>query len=287
MSTNFDVCKIRAQSEFDTIESNPSLKRYFYDCILAHFSNTVARPLVLTLDGCKHYCSNGPETNNTEKALIILATWILPGIGLISQLPFESMSVGKVKNFWALVAWIGTPASCLTAFLFNMHATKKAADNSPDRDGLVIDCYYVLSCLNQYEYYPLKHDRMDDNTESLQGPQLAPENAANGPAVPLIEMNGTTPRTYRSQLLKPFERTLALTYGLLRPSIQSDGEFQVASAATLSQLAHQLRMLRRCAVWTLVASAAWFVIASGISVGTAFGNLEITQRLIVLPWDCY
>ena len=69
---------------------------------------------------------------------------------------------------------------------------------------------------------------------------------------------------------------MALVYGLLRPKMIRQREFDKykhASDAILRQLAHQLRMLRRRAVWPLVASSIWFAIASAISIEVAFGDL--------------
>lgn len=318
-SADFDQCKRNAQSDRNAAESNTELAKYFYYGPLAHFSNKTSRPLVLTLEGCQHYCGNHPKINNLETALITLATWILPFVGLISQLPFESMHVGKAQNFWAFVAWIGTPASCLTATLFNLHATKMAADMSPDRDRtVVVDYYYVLSCLNQYEYFPLDEDgEEDDDIEpENHGRRSSSLHYKRGPTNPIRisseHQNGGITATgarlnnglidiqkiieddlagnfNRHRRLDVSKRTRALIYGLLRPHINEDDQsrdlFHLSSSnssinpywhttsVTISQLAHQLRMLRRRAVWPFVASSIWFAISSGISIGVAFGNL--------------
>ena len=155
LAEDFSVCKSAAQEDQNT--ANATLSQFFYDGPLTHFSGKTERPFALTLDGCKHYCGNSPRLNDIETALIILTTWILPAISLISQLPFESLSVDLHKNFFALMGWLGAPASCLTAILFNLHATKLAADRSIKK-LLMNDCCYVLSCLNQYEYYPLSQN---------------------------------------------------------------------------------------------------------------------------------
>ena len=77
-------------------------------------------PLSLTIEGCLEVCGRGSDPRNAREAFAILTTWVLPAIGLLAQLPYESLSQKKRKNAEAFVNWVGAPASALTASMYSI-----------------------------------------------------------------------------------------------------------------------------------------------------------------------
>jgi len=222
--------------------------------------NHTKRLIAVTVSGCKAKCGNGPDLNDVNQAFQIFATWVLPVIALIAQLPYESLSERKRKNMWALAAWLGSPAATLAATLWNLHIIKccaKASSRAP-RDGPDYkDVYYVLSCLNQYEY-PL-NGHLDPNAEEVPDP------------------NVEKPPEYMKYTVKRMrDRDKALFYGLCRPlraDLPMNDRTRAESLWMIHELAFQLRMSRRRAVWPLSLSIIWFYVAFIISVVVAFKDL--------------
>ena len=89
------------------------------------------------------------------------------------------------------------------------------------------------------------------------------------------------------------ERDRALLYGLLRPMTSvSNGESVGASSdveklrALLANLAFQLRVLRRRAVWPLVLTVVWYIFSIGASF-TYFGDRSYAHSLafaLLISW---
>lgn len=78
------------------------------------------RPLTLTQSGCETVCGRGPQLNTVADGFQILTTWVLPIVSLLSQLPYESSSGGRIKNLEAFGNWIGAPAAALTTTIWNI-----------------------------------------------------------------------------------------------------------------------------------------------------------------------
>ncbi|KAL9000535.1 MAG: hypothetical protein Q9169_000828 [Polycauliona sp. 2 TL-2023] len=55
-------------------------------------SSNPPHPLITT-DGCKHFCGSGTEYYSWQESSKTITTWVLPVLGLLVQLPFESNAV--------------------------------------------------------------------------------------------------------------------------------------------------------------------------------------------------
>lgn len=86
----------------------------------------------------------------------MVATWIFP-LAIAFSLPYESLHRSKFKRTAAAVLnWLGSPQTALTATIFNTLQIREAHRRSRDRnnDKTWNDLYYVISCLNQFDIPP-------------------------------------------------------------------------------------------------------------------------------------
>jgi len=209
----------------------------------------------------------------------IVANWIIPILALLAALPYDSLHrrndgahwyQGRVmRTIGALLNWIGSPQTALTATLFNIHQIRKcfhATEASgegiagcTDLQPLKKDAYYVLCCIGQFK---------------------------------LLEVD--------KEFLK------VLTYGLFMPicdvTVGEGGDAGgIADKAVqrrakewtselLQVMAFQLRMLRRRGVYPTFISVFLFFIAYAISIALAFadvGERTTTHSLafgILISW---
>ena len=112
--------------------------------------------LLLTLSGCLNLCSGGnndAQLPEPVSALSMVATWIFP-LAIVLSLPYESLHRFKIRRTAAAVLnWLGSPQTALTATIFNFRQIREAYRKSKEqnRDTIWIDIYYVITCLNQFE----------------------------------------------------------------------------------------------------------------------------------------
>lgn len=248
LAANFDACKAKVEDMLaDPSRNHSAFDVLYHGKVRGLKSNNDPPGIMLTLRGCREVCGSSSDPNDVLKAFQILTTWVLPAVALLSQLPYESLSGKKWKNLEALFNWVGSPASALTTTIFNIHMIRKARHTAGQRLEKK-NAYYVLSCMNQYEY---RHDGGDKDFD--------------------------------------LKRDKALLYGLLRP-IAEDREgnpLEEANAygimetprdivrlqALLDNLAFQLRLQRRKAVWPLAINIMWFLLAFIFSIVQAFADL--------------
>lgn len=202
---------------------------------------------------CKILCNNRIGFRDVWDSFNILTTWILPLLALLSCLPYESAKDGKWrKSFLSVVNWIGSPQTALTSTLFNIHMTYRCLRRSENIDAgrQYRAAYYVLSCLNQYEY-------------------------------PTLYINGVVSHELQDR------RNQVLLFGLFRPLSGSRSSSTRASTTSplspidqkeltgdlLLELAYQLRVLRRRGVYPILITVVWFLLAFCLSLVFAFGNL--------------
>lgn len=281
---NFDVCKTRAEKIWNGTGyfgfSATDVERFLYRGEVTgmdHFFNrsefitlttegahtTPIIPLLssakyhLTTEttGCKAICNDPTDwywDQNPTLSLGIISNWVLPILGLLVMLPYDSLHRRNARAPWyhgrvartlgALLNWLGSPQTALTATLFNIHQIRKcyletnpagvAADSN--QQPAKKDAYYVLSALGQFRF------RDPD---------------------------------------RPDERLLgALVYGLFRPVMEGTREEDAAEARVkakelLQEMAFQLRMLRRRGVYPALVSIVVFFVAYAVSLVLAFGGL--------------
>jgi hypothetical protein len=88
--------------------------------------------------GCKVICEDPIDwywKTDTSLTLGIISNWILPIIALLAALPYDSLHKRNAGapwyegKFWrtvgALLNWLGSPQTALTATLFNIHQIRK------------------------------------------------------------------------------------------------------------------------------------------------------------------
>lgn len=209
----------------------------YHGSLFGFKGDTSQRPLTLTLQGCSTICGADADLLSVMDAFQILTTWVLPAVALLSQLPYKSLGNRKRRNLEAFLNWFGGPAATLSTTLHNIFLIQRCSSLShssiwPDLHIHATDAYYVLSCINQYEF---------------------PTYGRNWDA-----------------------RNLAVLQGTLWPLLQQDpllADKREQLRKMTSNLAFQLRMQRRKAVWPLAVSIIWFLIAFVISIVTAFAEL--------------
>ncbi|KAF3902626.1 hypothetical protein ABW21_db0209603 [Orbilia brochopaga] len=95
-----------------------------------HITNYYGSPeadvqlVAITYNGCLRVCGN-TWRNDAQTTLDLLLDWILPAIGLISNMPWES-NRNSVTLVW-LVRWVGSPIAALTFCLWDVRIASKCA----------------------------------------------------------------------------------------------------------------------------------------------------------------
>ena len=124
------------------------------------------------------------------------------------------------------------------------------------------NAFYALSCLNQF-------DGLDKRTLTQTAEDRQPTSCLN-------QSDGLDTRigTQTTENIEPTRRLQVLIYGLFRPLSAHHADPDVRhSRQLLSDLAYQLRMLRRKNVIPTLASLGTFLIAFIFSIVLAFAEL--------------
>jgi hypothetical protein len=211
--------------------------------------------------GCRAICGSQTQLAEPAGALSLTATWVFP-LAIIFSLPYKAHRDHKVQNtLKAVLNWLGSAPTALTAILWNVGQIRRCRRRAAGHDDVIRDAFYVLSCFNQFD---------------LDTPY--------------------TPHGGGEDVEEGIDRTLVfktLIYGLFRPRafVSSEIRQQLAtrrpadfadhdpldvllSRDLLTELAFQLRMLRRKMVIPVLASLAVFLVAFVFSVVLAFGDLD-------------
>jgi len=246
---DFNQCKSHVLALLDGTATNTSSFDIVYHGQLRGINPSRRNnSLALTSRGCVEACGTSPDLWDAFTIFQILTTWVLPSVSLLAQLPWESLSVHKRKNFEAFLNWVGSPAASLTTTIFNIHMIAKCKDISKSKPELT-DTLYILSCINQYEY----PGRRQSRPARLEGLDVGRRNAA------LLQ------GIYRKFMLEAEARTRVLERDEIDLLVRLDG--------LTATLAFHLRILRRRAVWPLAFNIIWFGVALVISIVTAFADL--------------
>ncbi|EPS36372.1 hypothetical protein H072_10090 [Dactylellina haptotyla CBS 200.50] len=132
-----------------------------------------AQLVAITYTGCVKVCGNHWK-NDTQTTLDLLLDWILPALGLITQMPWES-NRNSVTGIW-LARWIGSPIAALTFCLWDVkiagrcsklvnlstkyryrayHSEVLRAETEAQEErvafGEARDKFYILLVMNQFE----------------------------------------------------------------------------------------------------------------------------------------
>lgn len=218
-------------------------------------------------------------TSDITATLGIVSNWILPFLALLAALPYDSFHRRNDRAYWyqgrvartigALLIWIGSPTTALTATLFNIHQLRKCFHateasgegiaGSTTLQPLKRDAYYVLFCLGQFKLSKMDRKFLETLTYGLFMPMcdvtVGECGHAGGAADEAIQ-----------------ERTTKWTRELLQ------------------QMAFQLRMLRRRGLYPTLVTVFLFFIAYAISIVQAFadvGERTTTHSLafgILISW---
>jgi hypothetical protein len=200
----------------------------------------------LNRTGCEILCRNRVESESPiawytpPTSIALTSSWIFP-LNILLSLPYESLHEGKIhKTIIAVLNWLGSPQTALTATVFNFRQFRQAHRRvfrhiNTHRYHLRCAAYFVLCSLNQFDIDPF----------TLTGRDSQP-----------------------SRMLD------VLTYGLFRPLSNGNAPDVELTNQLLVQLAFQLRMLRRRGVIPMLANLAMFLAAFVFSVFLAFTELE-------------
>lgn len=187
--------------------------------------------------GCKIICGNPVGTYEPQVAISAVANWIFP-LAILLNLPYESLHSKKLSgSVIALLNWLGSPQTALTATIFNFRQIRESyrrayRDPNTERTHLYSAAYFVLTCINQFDELQLVDDE--------------------GRPLPMLNM---------------------LVYGLFRPlSDSSDYDVELLRQLLL-MIAFQLRMLRRRGVIPMLANLAVFLVAFIFSLVLTFAEL--------------
>lgn len=231
IATDFDECKT-------TFNNLPDKTPYLYTGRLYNGATIAPGDAdhYISLPGCLKLCGSGVDYYHWKDVSKTITTWVLPVIGLLLQLPFES------NQFWntnyALIRWIGSPIASLSYILWNIKVIGKAAllsDMATDfktipkiRDPATYmrDSLFILSVMNQY----------------------TPKPTANGK-----------------------DATSLLRIALFANEIPTSPPMDLKSRR--KKLGQVLREGRKRGIVPLFISLAWFVFALAISIQDAFGSV--------------
>ena len=120
----------------------------------------VARPALITLQGCKELCGTGVDYYSWVDASNTMTTWILPIAGLLVQAPYESNKTWQ--TILSLCRWAGSPIASLSYIFWNIKVTGKCAlmidmatryEDYPEQGSefsKMRDSLYILCIMNQY-----------------------------------------------------------------------------------------------------------------------------------------
>lgn len=100
MSPNFNECSIAFKACYNTTCSS-----YVYrDSAHNNYASTELS-FRITNAGCKSLCGTGNQYYSWKESSTTITTWVLPVLGLLVQLPFESNAFWD--TIWVLARWGG------------------------------------------------------------------------------------------------------------------------------------------------------------------------------------
>ena len=154
MRPNFDTCGS------DFLNNSAGIySKYLYNGSVQGMLN-VARPALITLQGCKELCGTGVDYYSWVDASNTITTWILPIAGLLVQAPYESNKTWQ--TILSLCRWAGSPIASLSYIFWNIKVTGKCAlmidmatryEEYPEQGSefsKMRDSLYILCIMNQY-----------------------------------------------------------------------------------------------------------------------------------------
>ncbi|SCO76798.1 uncharacterized protein FRV6_01010 [Fusarium oxysporum] len=280
----FDRCKIRLNRILNGTETFGAINNYtvapfLYTGPVRGMNSEYARTsrnsfTTLTTQGCRVICENPIDwywTTDISLTLGIVSNWILPIIALLAALPYDSLHSrnpgapwyeGKLcRTVGALLNWLGSPQTALTATLFNIHQIRKCFHETlPSGQGisgnhalqpLKKDAYYVLCCIGQFKLLHLDDpDRrfLETLIYGLFNPMC---NIIDGEG---IRIDKVDPR-WMSGPPTPEKKATRWNRELLQ------------------EMAFNLRILRRRGVYPTFLSIFLFFIAYAVSVVLAFADI--------------
>lgn len=122
--------------------------------------------LFVKLQYCEYACGTKPEYYGWATSAQTLTTWILPLVGLVLQLPFDSES--SLQAYMSVFRWLGNPISSLTAELWNLRVASRCAkfadmaEPAKDRQYM-IRSHFLEDCKRKnsdYEFVAAIRDSM-------------------------------------------------------------------------------------------------------------------------------
>ncbi|PUU81424.1 hypothetical protein B9Z19DRAFT_971741, partial [Tuber borchii] len=183
---------------------------------------------------CEKYCGAEPEYYGWERASDTITTWVLPLVGLVLQAPFESNNF--LQTMFVVFRWVGSPIVSMMCIFWNMKVTRK--------------CAIIVDMSVGGDWYPPWLSRISfvELRDSFY----------------LLSVINQYELNIHTQLEERHIETI-IRVGLFdrNPEIQR----------MRAKVATSIRRERRRGTVQVLVSLAWFLVAMGISINKAFGDL--------------
>lgn len=233
----------------------------------------------ISVHGCHELCSNRPGYYQWPAIASTITTWVLPIMGSLLQLPFES------NQFWktilAIIRWAGSPIASLSYVLWNIKVIGKCA--------LLSD----LSTNFDDRLAPRreKHIKDTSDVENKSTAEDEPEHMQ-----PMREMRDSL---YILAVMNQFEIKIdvdgndaecLVRIALFAPFLGRRSRPYLDLTARRAELAQTLREGRKRGIVAVFMTLVWFLFALAISIEGAFekvGINEIAHNLalgLLLAW---
>ncbi|KAK4180625.1 hypothetical protein QBC36DRAFT_19517 [Triangularia setosa] len=285
---NFEKCQqrvnniLKGEEEWNGI-NNVTIEQYMYRGPVRgmnpQYEQTSRDQFVtITTEGCRFLCEDPIDFywhSDITTTLSIISNWILPIMALLAALPYDSLHRRTAGAPWwqtrimgtirALLNWLGSPETALTNTLFNIHQMHKClAETKSSGQGISgngalrsikMDAYYVLSCIGQF------------NLPDAAKPEfLEPLIYALFRGFVPLDVGEAAAHAHVANAIYP---PPTATQDQIRRSDQA----KIWTGELLQEMAFQLRMLRRRAVYPSLVNVFLFSVAYAMAVVLAFSDV--------------
>ena len=253
MRTNFTTCASTFLNTSNglshTFDFTGAVREMLDEKINVH--NITAK--LITLEGCRSVCGNGNDYYGWDKAANTISTWILPIIGILLQLPFESNAF--VQTLCVLARWIGSPIASLSYIFWNIKVTGK--------------CALILDMATAFEDYPMDTDA-DGSSQFAQ---------MRDSLLILSVMNQYS--TKQNKRVEEAEKLIrvALFSDSLQLEVDEDETRNLVKRR--QKLARLMRQGRKKGVVPIFISLAWFIFSYVISLQAGMKIITSTSSPVI------
>ncbi|KAF3278631.1 hypothetical protein TWF132_000924 [Orbilia oligospora] len=222
-----------------------------------HITNYYGSPeadaelVAITYKGCVKVCGSFWK-NDTQTTLDLLLDWILPALGLVTQMPWES-NRNSVTVIW-LARWIGSPIAALTYCLWDVKIAAR--------------CAKLINLTVKYRYKRYHSDVL--RVESDAEDELETFSHARDQFYTLLVMNQFQLKKSAERHLSPEELVTAVERAIFSRDVV-DGLDLVKER---TRLARALRDARKRGIVPILLGLGGFFFAMSVAIRKAFSGGE-------------